>query len=205
MSAICGKLGELWLMGGTPTTITKEACENVSGYTYHITAPAKRYLDPATAVLVYDNNVLQTSGYVIAGGCQIQFDADPTGPVTVSGKYLPTGSETTFVQNWQLTLDQGGIFETTSLGATARSYVNCGLVGWSGSFERFYEDATWEARLVAGTNLLIKLYEDEPSDRVWTGYIYLTDWTQTVSVDALQKETLSFQGSAIPAYAADES
>jgi hypothetical protein len=78
-------------------------------------------------------------------------------------------------------------------------------VGWSGSFERFYEDDTWEAAAVAGAYHLIKLYEDEPSDRVWTGYVYLGDWGKTVPVDGLQTENVSFNGVGTPAYAADES
>lgn len=207
MAAIAGKLGELWLQAGTATAMTKEACELVSGYTYHVTAPTKRYFDYSTAVLVYcgAGETLQTSGYTIVGGCQVQFDEAPSTPVKVSGKYLPTGSEVTFVQNWSLSLENGGIFETTSLGASGRTYVHCGLVGWSGSFERFYEDDTWEAAAVAGAYHLIKLYEDEPSDRVWTGYVYLGDWGKTVPVDGLQTENVSFNGVGTPAYAADES
>jgi hypothetical protein len=206
MSAICGRLGELWLQAGTATAMTKEACEVVAGTTYHVTDAAKRYFDYATAVLVYTGagEDLQTSGYKVVGACQIQFDAAPSAPVKVSGKYLPTPAEISLVQDWSLAIENGGIFETTSLGATARSYLHCGLVSWSGAFNRFYEDDAWEARAVAGAWHLVKLYEDEPSDQVWTGYIYLGNWGKTVPVEGLQTETVSFNGIGTPAWATDE-
>lgn len=206
MAAIKGLSGELWLMGGSATSMTKEACEAVGGSStvFHVTAPTKRYLDPATTVSVYDNDVLQTSGYIIAGGQQVQFTSAPTTPITISGKYLPTGTEIGLVQNWAVTIDNGTLIETTSLGSTSRSYIHTGFVGWSGSFDRFLEDDAWEGRLAAESTLLIKLYEDQPNTRLWSGYVILSGWNENVSIDDLVRENVTFQGLDMPVYAADE-
>lgn len=206
MAAIAGRLGELWLMGGSATSMTKEACEAVGGSStiFHVTSAAKRYLDPATTVSVYDNDVLQTTGYIIAGGQQIQFESAPTTPITISGKYLPDGTEIGFIQNWSATINSGTLIETTSLGSTGRTFIHTGFVGWDGSFERFYEDDSWEARAVGAGTYLIKLYENEPTDRLWSGYVLISNWSQSVPIDDLVRENISFTGLDQPVYASDE-
>lgn len=209
MAAIKGRLAELWVASGTGSAITKEACEAVGSSTtrFHITAAAKRYLDPATAVLVYDDDVLQTSGYHIEGGCHIVFDSAPTA-VTVSGAYL-TPAEITLVQGWELNLEME-IYEITALGATARTYQSSGLLGWSGSFERFYESAAgeadppWYAAAVANASkIIVRLFEDQPSGYVWTGWATPTEWTQSVPLE-LERETFGFTGEGMPVYTTDE-
>ena len=145
MAAIQGRKSELWAISGTGTTFTTEACDQYSGNTYHITDTAKRQWDPGASVAVYDNAVLQTSGYVIYGAVgQIEFDSAPTTPVTVSGKYLTT-AEITLCQGFDLSLESD-VYDITSLGDTTRKYIGSGLEKWSGSVERLAEDDTWSDR-----------------------------------------------------------
>lgn len=81
-------------LGGTPAVLTDEAMELVSGKTYKVTDTDKNVLDPATAVVVKDNGVTVGAANIedinLLFG-QVTFDAGytVTGPVTVSGKYVP--------------------------------------------------------------------------------------------------------------------
>lgn len=205
MAAIQGRKGELWTAAAdAAVAITKEACEAVGDSTtiFHVTAAAKRYLDPATTILVYDTDSLVTSGYHIAGGCQVHFDEAPSGAVTLTGAYL-TMAEVGLVQGWELGTEME-LYETTSLGDTVRTYVSSGILSWSCSFERFYEDNTWQAKAKANaTTLMVRLFEDHPSGFVWTGWVIPTGWTQTVPL-ALETESLSFTGVGVPVYSVDE-
>lgn len=203
MAAIAGKKAELWSSAGTTTTLTKQACENVSGYIYHVTDAAKRYLDPHTTILVYDNDVLQTSGYTIWGGCQVRFTAAPTTPITLSGKcYTP--AEVTLVTDWEISLSTE-VYDATSIGASSRSKIPSGLLGWTGSFNRYYEDNTWEAKAVDNsTKRIIRCFSDQTVGYCWTGWIALTGWTQNVPVDGLETEAVEFEGDGMIAYTTDE-
>ena len=203
MAVIQGRAGELWLVrSGDGSTITKQACEVVTGTRYHVTDAAKRYLDPETTILVYDDDVLVTSGYKIEGGCHIVFDSAPAASVTVSGKYL-TPAEVAYVQNWEITLNSD-VYDITSLGDTAKKFMGSGLISWSGSFERFYEDDTFATYTVSNTTRLIgRFFEDHPGGLVWTGWIAPNNWTGTMPLE-LARETFGFDGVGTPVYTSDE-
>lgn len=205
MAAISGRLAELWIGSGSASTITKQACEATTTnftYTYHVTDAAKRYLDPNTAVLVYDNDVLQTSGYQLLGHV-IKFDASPTTPITVSGKYL-TMAETSLVQNYSVNLESE-VYEFTSLGHTSKQFLGSGITGWSGSFERFAEDDTWSDRVEANaTQLFLRCYITQPGSLCLGGWVTLTGWSQETPLDGLERETIEFQGVGCPVYTIDE-
>lgn len=78
---------------GTPTSMTTEACTLSGGNTVaQVTNTAKRILDPAEAVLLYDNGVLQAASTYTLNHCwgkATKASGSWTGPVTMSGKYLP--------------------------------------------------------------------------------------------------------------------
>lgn len=202
MSALVGIKGELWLVdAGTGTPMTKEACEVVSGTTYHVTDPEKRYYDPAASILVYDDDVLQTTGYHIEGGCHIVFGSAPSGDVTVTADYL-TPAETTLVQNWNMSLDHE-LYENKGLGSASRTYQGSGLIGWSGTFERFAEDDTFFALLTAGTEIIVRLFENQPSGYCWTGWARFGSWSRNNPME-LATESLAFTGEGVPVYTTDE-
>jgi len=210
-TATQGRKGELWVASGSGTVITKEPCEAVGLSTtiYHVTAPAKRYLSPAVPILVYANNILQTSGYRIAGGCHIVFDAAPTPPVTVSGAYL-TPTETALVENWELNLETE-VYDITSLGDSSRVYMSSGLLGWNGSFGRFYESGVgtnpppWYAKAANNAAVIIvRLFEDHTEGWCWTGWAIPTAWTLSTPVEELETESFEFVGQGECVYTTDE-
>ncbi len=210
MAAIQGRKGELWVASGTGTAMTAEACEAVGASTtrFHVTDADKRYLDPATTVQVYDDAVLQTSGYHIEGGCHIVFDSAPTSPVTVTAAYL-TPAEITLVQGWELSIESE-VYDITSLGDTARTYQGSGILAWSGSFERFYESGDgdnppWYAKAAANASkIIVRLFEDHPSGYCWTGWVTPVSWGLNVPME-LERETFGFTGEGMPVYTTDES
>ncbi len=79
--------------GGTATTMTAEACTLVSGKTYQITAATKRVIDYNTALTVFDNAVDKTAFVqnidYLNGTVTFLASYTVTGPVTLTGKYLP--------------------------------------------------------------------------------------------------------------------
>lgn len=76
---------------GTSTAMTDEACTEVSGTLFRITATTKHIIDDEVAVVVKVNTVVQTSGYTVnyLDG-SVTFASTQTGnTVTITGNYLP--------------------------------------------------------------------------------------------------------------------
>jgi hypothetical protein len=206
---IQGKLGELWIQTGTATDFTTEVCDVVgaSDVLYQITSASKRQWDNATTPLVYKATVLQNSGYTVQKPVgRILFGTTPgASAITVSGHYFATAEET-MVQNWELQFTSD-IFQTTGLGATFRTFIGAGIISWTGSFSRVYEDETWHdiaADNATNASLVMKLYENQPSDLVWCGYATPTGWSESVNTEGLVMETLQFTGNGEIAYIIDE-
>jgi hypothetical protein len=75
---------------GSPLTLTDEATTTSDSLTFQITDENKRILAPDSEITVKDNGVAVTSGYTINRlDGSVKFDATKTGPVTISGSYLP--------------------------------------------------------------------------------------------------------------------
>lgn len=73
------------------SALTGEACSG-SGTAWQVTDTAKRILDPATAVVVYDNGTpVASTGYTLnyLFGT-ITFGSSKTGPITLDGAYFST-------------------------------------------------------------------------------------------------------------------
>lgn len=203
MAAISGRKSEIWTQTGASVALTKQACEAVTTTRYHVTDPTKRYLDPATAILVYVSDVLQTSGYHISGGCQIHFDSVPGGAVTLTGAYF-TMAEVTLCQSWEATIDSQ-VYEITSLGDTAAKFQGSDFNTWGGSLSRLYENDTWGAKAAANaTQHVLRLFADQPAGLCWTGWANITGWQQTTPQDDLERETISWQGIGEIVYTLDE-
>ena len=78
-------------VAGTAVAITGEALGQVAGTEYQVTNTAKRALDPATAIKVYDGGVeiLATSYVVDYAHGVVTLGTAPSGAVTMDGAYLP--------------------------------------------------------------------------------------------------------------------
>lgn len=96
MSATLGRNASI-KVGGTPTTMTAEACSSyAAGWSpyaaaYQITAATKRAIDPNTSITVYIGGVAQsaTSYEVDYAHGIIGFSIAPGGTVTITAKYIP--------------------------------------------------------------------------------------------------------------------
>lgn len=89
MAPLAGRLCTIYL-GGTPTTMTGEECEQADGLIYVVVDTAKQVLDPATAITVYDGVTDESATAVIdyATG-RITLAEAPAGTVSVDAKYIP--------------------------------------------------------------------------------------------------------------------
>lgn len=79
--------------GGTPTTMTAEACAQTAGQTYQVTDTTKRVISYEDALTVFDNAVDQTANVdnidYLTGKITFKAGYTVTGPITVTGKYIP--------------------------------------------------------------------------------------------------------------------
>ena len=81
-------------VGGTPTTLTNAATTGTGLGPYQITDSTKRVIDPGTGVVIKDNGStvplsnLASFNYLF-GEVTFASGHAPTGPVTISGKYIP--------------------------------------------------------------------------------------------------------------------
>jgi hypothetical protein len=106
-------------VGGTPTTMTGEACVSVAGEVYHVEAEAKRVLDPASAIVVYDGVTDESATAVIdyAAG-RITLAEAAAGDVTVDAKYIPLHA-VTYAKSADITLPAAQLADSTLLGDSA--------------------------------------------------------------------------------------
>ncbi len=205
MSVIVGHASDLYIQTGSSTAFTTEACSQVAGTTYQITDAAKRQWDEGETVLVYDDGVLQTSGYKIHGACgRIVFDAAPTTPVTVSGKYYDT-AHVAACGGWKLDL-KSGVVKTSGINEV-RTFQGTGLLDWGGSFSKLEEDDTYAALVLdnSGAALVLKMYESKAAPVVWIGYIVPEGWSLDNPDEAGVSESLSFKGTGYLDFLTSES
>lgn len=121
MSASAAYKAALYL-SGTSTSATDEATTSISATVYQVTSAARRVMDPAHTVKVYDNGVEVPAGdysinYLFG---KITFDSAPTGPVTVD-YFWQALSESCSVRGVTLTVERVEIDVTTFCTANADS------------------------------------------------------------------------------------
>lgn len=79
--------------GGTAVTMAAEPCSLVSGKIYQITSAAHRVISYLDSLTVQDNSVDQTANVLtvdyLTGTVTFKPAYTPTGPITVTGKYIP--------------------------------------------------------------------------------------------------------------------
>ena len=82
---------------GTSTSMTDEAMALVSGKTYQISDSAKEIIDRSTTIVIEDNSVAVASANIesvdyLFGKVTFVSGYTVTGPVTITGAYLPTSA-----------------------------------------------------------------------------------------------------------------
>lgn len=89
MAILAGRLCTLYV-GGTPTTMTTEACTQIGATdSYQIAEAAKRAIDPATAVEVFEDGSPSTPPAIDYVNGIISYDDGGHGTITITAKYIP--------------------------------------------------------------------------------------------------------------------
>lgn len=93
--AVAAHLAIVVKLDGAPVSMTAEACQQITGKFYRITATTKRCIDPRVALEVRDNGVAVAPANIafidyLNGIIQFAAAYTVTGPVTIqSGSYIP--------------------------------------------------------------------------------------------------------------------
>jgi hypothetical protein len=187
---------------GTPTVMTAEACTLVTGKTYQITNAAHQLIDYNTTVHVSDNGVDQTANVAsvdyLSGTIVFESAYAPTGPVTITGKYLPkvvvanakkitvTQTQTELDPTSYDTAQAAGGYKTTTPGLKTVKLEVGGVYnqtnGWfaalnAGSFMYFETD------LEGATN---------PGMEIFRGMFYASSQDVSGAQGALEEESIQF-------------
>lgn len=121
-------------ISGAATTMTTEACSGATT-AWRITSLAKRVIDPLTALSWYDNAVLISGADIVSVDYmlgKIVFTAGKTGPITVTGKYIPLLTYTS-ARTANLKIDTNPL-DASIFGSQYSAYVQ-GLKTVSGTIE----------------------------------------------------------------------
>lgn len=167
MPGLAGKKA-LVKVTGAPLDFEDEECSTSDDQTYTIDDATKKYWDRDTAVQVFDDGVAvdpQTDPYrIIRLTGQVVFDSVNAlrGPITVTGKYLPT-SVAAGARAYSFELTQSILDDTTfdDLGSDDFARKIPGLKNVSGSISRrFRVESGMAAALIAGDPIILELYTD---------------------------------------------
>lgn len=191
----CAKIRQ----GGTPVTMTAEAAALVSGKTYRITDATKRIIDYFTTLVVYDNAVDHTADVIAVDylNGEVTFSAGytPTGPITVTGKYVPT---TVLAKGKTFTLTQSAnaidttVYETACANGGWRTHkpglrtVNMEVTG-------LYDVTNGAALALRGrAPLIIDASPDNSTTTIFRGFFKRQNRGQSGEVGALEEERQTF-------------
>lgn len=176
MTALAGTEADVYIAALPAVAFTDEACSDEGdGLTFTIDAAAKRFWDPATAVVVEVDDgggwdVIASSEYTVQHvGGKIIFNADQTGnSVRVDGGYM-TVSQLTQAHKWSVDVQQE-LLEVSAFGDGWKDKI-AGLKEASASIERYADvDAILFAELEAGNPLVVVLYTDYSAGSRYEGY-----------------------------------
>jgi len=194
MAATAGHLATISVTGAS-TTMTAEATTNTAGFSYQITATARRIVDPAVAI------VIKHDGGSVWGGTFtfdylngiVTLSGAPTGNVTIDGAFLPTRQIT---QAYELdvslsrTLPDYSLLGTTFVGrATALSDISGSMSCYDAGLTE-YTDVQLVDLIQTGVSKVV--------DIQWNGTNYLRFFAKfesvepSASVDGIQTLTASF-------------
>lgn len=183
---------------GTSTAMTAEACALVSGKTYQITNTAKRVIDYEAALTVLDNAVDHTADVVsidyLTGQVTFSSGYTVTGPVTVTGNYLPLAflakARGFSVTQTAAEIDTSDL-ESSSQNGGWRTF-DPGLRTGNLEVQGVYEaSSAFEQALVDRDTLVIDISPNGSSNTYFRGFYKPTGHAQSGEVGALEAATLS--------------
>ncbi len=185
---------------GTPTVMTTEACALLAGKTYQITAAIKRIIDRTTTLNVFDNGVNQNANVLnvnyLNGKVTFKSTYTVTGPVTVTGKYIPTvslGSYTSFQLTQSSSVIKDSNIPTLQANGGIDTYRTGGLREVQMQLPAvFAAGDAWDTALTTRGEYILELNPDGVGSSVARGFFKLFDDKLSGNVGALQEETLQF-------------
>lgn len=194
------------LKSGTPTVMTAEAMSVVSGKTYQITAATKRVIDRLTAVTVYDDAVavdaadIESISYLF-GRVTFTSGYTPTGPITLTGKYLPMsqiGSAQSFTLTQTAATNDNSKASVVQANGGFRTF-EAGLRTVTLAIKGVYdESADFKSLLLTRAEMVIEINPDGDQKSVARGWFKPNATGQSGDVGGLEDESLTFS-LAVPA------
>lgn len=185
---------------GVATTITDEPMSLVSGKTYVITASSKTVLDRTTPYTVKDNTVAVNPTNILSidylfGLVTFKPSYTPTGPITISGKYLPM-TQVAKAQSFTLTQTAATIdtsdYETAQANGGYMTYdyglrtVTLALKGV------FAQSNGYEDLVTSRAECIVEINPDGNSNSVARGWFRPNSTSQSGNVGDLEDQDLNF-------------
>jgi hypothetical protein len=184
---------------GTPTTMTGEAATQLTGKYYQITNAAKRVIDRATALVVYDGVVDKTAEVenvdYLFGIVKFKNSYTIVGTITLDGKYMPLATVGK-ARAYTLTQSADAIdttdFNNASTNGGFKTFIP-GLRTVTLELPGVYDAATdFQQTLIDRDELIIEVNPDGAGKSLCRGFFRMTSTKQSGNVGALEEETVSF-------------
>lgn len=190
---------------GTAVAMTGEATTNTTGNTYQVTNSAKRVLDPATAITVYDGatpiaDANVTVDYLFG---KVTLSSPPGGAVTIDGAYLPTyavAEPRAFELNFSKSIHESTVMAATTT-AKARTPGLKDLSGSITSLDNLLTDLDSGGTTIvpftdwqSGTRRVLEI--TFPSGQIFRAFVLFSGISEKDAVDGLLESTLNFEGNA---------
>jgi hypothetical protein len=187
---------------GTPTVMTAEPCSLVSGKTYQVTNAAHRVISYLDTLTVFDNSVNQTANVAnidyLAGTITFLSTYTPTGPITVTGKYVPL-TPVSKAKSFTLTqtctaIDQTGYDDAQANGGY-RVYAP-GLDTISLELGNIFKASqAWQAALVARSIVYVQIDLDttNPGLNVFRAFMKIESRDQSGNQGAVEEEKVTLR------------
>lgn len=188
---------------GTAVSMTTEATTSLSSSVYQITDTTKRIIDPDTALSVIDNGGAVADADVTINylfGKITKNSGSFTGPVTITGAYLPTYAVAE-AKGATINLERTLLDSTVMAAATANIERTVGLKSASGSINQLDNLRTdldsGGTTIVpftdfgAGTRRVLEV--TLPSTLIFRAFVRFNGIDETVNVEDLLNTTLEWQ------------
>lgn len=184
---------------GTSTAFTDEPAVLVSGQTYQVSDPAKQVWDRDVPVLVRDNGApvdpanIERIDYLF-GKVTLAAGYTVTGPVTVSGNYLPmqpiAGANAYTLNHTAELLDDTDFEHASTTGHRRRQY---GLQDVSASITRWDDLTGHFAEVIAQGKVVVLEVKPGEGTEKFRAFMLVETANRSGDVAALESEELSFQ------------
>jgi len=201
MTAIAGSGAQILAASGTSTSFTDETLTDAGDHkTYTIATSAHRYWDDSVVPVIQESTDSGSTWHTAAEAYTIQYvggvvhfaSANTSSNLyrAHSGKYF-TITTIGGGHEWDLTTDLD-LYDVTEFGQTFHTFI-AGLVGGSGTINRFWIDTYFTTLILTGSaRAIVALYTDTANGKRYEGYAFIKQEQLKVPVGGVVDETLGF-------------